>query len=184
MSQIVDFILHSDKHLLEFVRSYGAWVYGLLFAIVFAETGFVVTPFLPGDSLLFATGALCATGALEHAGGDRAAVRRGLHRQRGELRDRTDHRPARVRGDRSLGLSASSAEPRSPGARARLLREIRREGHRARAASCRSSARSCRSWQARPRCGPRRSCSTTSWAPRRGSCSASARAFSSATSRS
>ncbi|HEY7059070.1 MAG TPA: DedA family protein [Vicinamibacterales bacterium] len=64
MPQIVDFILHSDKHLLEFVRAYGGWVYGLLFAIVFAETGFVVTPFLPGDSLLFATGALCATGAL------------------------------------------------------------------------------------------------------------------------
>jgi len=62
---VLDFLLHSDRHLLEFVRAYGAWVYGLLFAIVFAETGFVVTPFLPGDSLLFATGALCATGALE-----------------------------------------------------------------------------------------------------------------------
>lgn len=61
---MLDFILHSDKHLLEFVGTYGSWVYGLLFAIVFAETGFVVTPFLPGDSLLFATGALCATGAL------------------------------------------------------------------------------------------------------------------------
>ena len=61
---MLDFILHSDKHLLEFVAAYGAWVYGLLFAVVFAETGFVVTPFLPGDSLLFATGALCATGAL------------------------------------------------------------------------------------------------------------------------
>ena len=61
---LVDFLLHSDKHLLEFVRDYGSWVYGVLFAIVFAETGFVVTPFLPGDSLLFATGALCATGAL------------------------------------------------------------------------------------------------------------------------
>ncbi len=60
----VDFILHSDKHLLEFVTAYGTWVYALLFVIVFAETGFVVTPFLPGDSLLFATGALCATGAL------------------------------------------------------------------------------------------------------------------------
>jgi membrane-associated protein len=59
-----DYILHSDRHLLEFVRTYGAWVYGLLFAIVFSETGFVVTPFLPGDSLLFATGTLCATGAL------------------------------------------------------------------------------------------------------------------------
>ena len=62
---MIDFILHSDRHLLEFVRAYGSWVYGLLFAIVFAETGFVVTPFLPGDSLLFATGALCATGALD-----------------------------------------------------------------------------------------------------------------------
>ena len=61
---MLDFILHSDKHLLELVRDYGSWVYGILFVIVFSETGFVVTPFLPGDSLLFATGALCATGAL------------------------------------------------------------------------------------------------------------------------
>jgi len=61
---VLDFVLHFDKHLLDFVQAYGAWVYGLLFAIVFAETGFVVTPFLPGDSLLFAAGALCATGSL------------------------------------------------------------------------------------------------------------------------
>jgi membrane-associated protein len=61
---VIDLFLHADKKLLEFVVAYGSWVYGLLFAIVFAETGFVVTPFLPGDSLLFATGALCATGAL------------------------------------------------------------------------------------------------------------------------
>jgi len=61
---IVDFVLHFDKHLLEFVGQYGTWVYAILFTIVFAETGFVVTPFLPGDSLLFATGALCATGVL------------------------------------------------------------------------------------------------------------------------
>src|SRR5438876_10748232 len=64
MSALLDLLLHSDRHLLEFVRNYGAWVYGLLFAIVFSETGFVVTPFLPGDSLLFATGALCAAGSL------------------------------------------------------------------------------------------------------------------------
>src|SRR5947199_9557215 len=64
MPDIVDFILHSDRHLLEFVGAYGGWVYALLFVIVFAETGFVVTPFLPGDSLRFATGALCASGAL------------------------------------------------------------------------------------------------------------------------
>jgi membrane-associated protein len=61
---VIDFILHSDKHLLDFVQTYGAWVYGLLFGIVFAETGFVVTPFLPGDSLLFAAGALGAAGVL------------------------------------------------------------------------------------------------------------------------
>src|SRR4051812_36504150 len=60
----VDFVLHFDKHLLEFVRDYGSWVYAILFAIVFAETGFVVTPFLPGDSLLFAAGAFCAAGEL------------------------------------------------------------------------------------------------------------------------
>lgn len=61
---MIDFVLHFDKHLLEFVGQYGTWVYAILFTIVFAETGFVVTPFLPGDSLLFATGALCATGVL------------------------------------------------------------------------------------------------------------------------
>jgi len=61
---VIDFVLHIDRHLLEFVQTYGTWVYGLLFGIIFAETGFVVTPFLPGDSLLFAGGALCATGDL------------------------------------------------------------------------------------------------------------------------
>ena len=61
---MIDFLLHFDKHLLEFVRDYGTWVYGILFAIVFAETGLVVMPFLPGDSLLFATGAFAAAGVL------------------------------------------------------------------------------------------------------------------------
>src|SRR5438105_5397733 len=62
---MIDLLLHADKQLLEIVTAYGPWVYGVLFAVVFAETGFVVTPFLPGDSLLFATGALCATGVLK-----------------------------------------------------------------------------------------------------------------------
>lgn len=56
----IDLVLHLDQHLVELLRSYHYWVYGILFAIVFAETGFVVTPFLPGDSLLFAAGALAA----------------------------------------------------------------------------------------------------------------------------
>jgi len=63
----LDFVLHFDKHLSDFVRDYGTWVYAILFAIVFAETGFVVTPFLPGDSLLFAAGAVCARGDLSMA---------------------------------------------------------------------------------------------------------------------
>jgi membrane-associated protein len=58
---VIDFVLHFDKHLIEFVNTYGVWVYGILFGIVFAETGLVITPFLPGDSLLFAAGALAAT---------------------------------------------------------------------------------------------------------------------------
>ena len=64
MPQLIDFVLHFDRYLLQFVQQYGLWVYGILFAIVFAETGLVVTPFLPGDSLLFAVGALSATGVL------------------------------------------------------------------------------------------------------------------------
>ena len=63
MEAIIDLFLHFDRHLAEFVAQYGIWVYALLFAIIFAETGLVVTPFLPGDSLLFAAGALAATGA-------------------------------------------------------------------------------------------------------------------------
>jgi membrane-associated protein len=65
METLLDFFLHLDTHLTQFVATYGTWVYGLLFLIVFAETGLVVTPFLPGDSLLFAAGALAATGSLD-----------------------------------------------------------------------------------------------------------------------
>lgn len=65
MSELVDLFLHVDQHLLEIVAAYGAWIYAILFLIIFAETGLVVTPFLPGDSLLFATGAIAATGALD-----------------------------------------------------------------------------------------------------------------------
>lgn len=60
-----DFILNIDKHLVELVAMYGVWVYAVLFAIVFAETGLVILPLLPGDSLLFATGALAAIGVLD-----------------------------------------------------------------------------------------------------------------------
>jgi membrane protein YqaA with SNARE-associated domain len=66
---LIDFILHVDKHLEEFVAAYGVWVYALLFIIVFVETGVVVMPFLPGDSLLFIVGALCGAGLWTTAAG-------------------------------------------------------------------------------------------------------------------
>lgn len=61
---LIDFILHVDVHLKNFVETYGAWVYVLLFVIIFVETGVVVMPFLPGDSLLFVVGALCGLGLM------------------------------------------------------------------------------------------------------------------------
>ena len=61
---LIDFILHVDKHLATFVQAYGPWVYALLFVIVFVETGVVVMPFLPGDSLLFVVGTLCGAGLM------------------------------------------------------------------------------------------------------------------------
>ncbi len=63
---LVDFILHVDKHLEAFVLNYGTWVYALLFAIIFVETGVVVMPFLPGDSLLFVVGAMCGVGLMDY----------------------------------------------------------------------------------------------------------------------
>ncbi len=63
---LIDFILHVDQHLETFVQHYGAWVYALLFLIVFVETGVVVMPFLPGDSLLFVVGALAGAGLLSY----------------------------------------------------------------------------------------------------------------------
>jgi membrane-associated protein len=62
--QLIDFILHIDKHLAEIMQAYGTLTYVILFLIVFCETGLVVTPFLPGDSLLFAAGALATVGGL------------------------------------------------------------------------------------------------------------------------
>lgn len=62
---LFDFILHVDRHLADFVQAYGAWVYALLFVIIFVETGVVVMPFLPGDSLLFVVGAMCGVGLMD-----------------------------------------------------------------------------------------------------------------------
>ena len=66
ITTLLDFILHVDQHLELFVQNYGVWVYALLFAIIFVETGVVVMPFLPGDSLLFVAGAMCGIGLMQY----------------------------------------------------------------------------------------------------------------------
>jgi membrane-associated protein len=63
---LLDFVLHVDRYLMTFVQQYGTWVYALLFAIIFVETGLVVMPFLPGDSLLFVVGAMCGLGLMSY----------------------------------------------------------------------------------------------------------------------
>ena len=65
LTLFIDVVLHLDTHLLALTQEYGIWVYGILFLIIFCETGLVITPFLPGDSLLFVAGALCGMGSLE-----------------------------------------------------------------------------------------------------------------------
>jgi len=67
LTAFIDIVLHLDKHLAVLVQHYGLWIYAILFAIIFSETGFVVTPFLPGDSLLFVAGALAALGGMDIA---------------------------------------------------------------------------------------------------------------------
>ena len=62
---LMDFVLHVDRHLMAFVQAYGPWIYALLFLIIFIETGVVVMPFLPGDSLLFVVGAMCGLGLMD-----------------------------------------------------------------------------------------------------------------------
>ena len=133
MEALIDLFLHFDAHLAQFVQTYGVWVYALLFLIIFAETGLVVTPFLPGDSLLFAAGALAASSGAFNMWilvpllivaavlGD--AVNYAVGRRR---------RPTGLHGRRSHQLLASAPQSRPPGQGARVLREVRRQGHRPR----------------------------------------------------
>jgi membrane-associated protein len=65
LATAIDTFMHVDQHLVEFAKAYGPWIYGLLFLIIFLETGVVITPFLPGDSLLFAVGAIAAAGVID-----------------------------------------------------------------------------------------------------------------------
>jgi membrane-associated protein len=99
--QLVDFILHVDRHLQAFVGQHGAWVYALLFAIVFVETGLVVMPFLPGDSLLFIVGALCGAGLMS------LPVAMGLLLLAAVLGDQTNYSIGRYIGPRVFRWESS-----------------------------------------------------------------------------
>ena len=92
IKKIIDFVLHLDTHLSALIQSYGVWTYVILFVVIFCETGFVVTPFLPGDSLLFAAGTFAARGALK-VGWLFLPLRGRDHRRHGQLLDRQDRRP-------------------------------------------------------------------------------------------
>ena len=123
--------------------NYGAWVYALLFLIIFVETGVVVMPFLPGDSLLFVVGALCGVGLMSI----RIAV--GLLLAAAVLGNQTNYTIGRYFGPRVFQWENSRFFNKAglrPGAR--VLREVRRHHHRRRRASCRSCAPSRRSWPA------------------------------------
>jgi type IV secretory pathway VirB6-like protein len=124
-----DLAVHLDQHLAAFVAEHGAWVYALLFAIVFCETGLVVTPFLPGDSLLFVVGAIAAAGDMNIFAVMATLIAAAL---------------AYGSSDAGSTRSIYSARTTSTSATA-----ARRSSSRA---SCRSSAPTSRSWPASARC--------------------------------
>jgi membrane-associated protein len=143
--RVIDFVLHFDKHLFQFVELYGAWVYGILFAIVFAETGLVVTPFLPGDSLLFATGALAGAGALN------IWLCAGLLIAASILGDAVNYAVGRYVGPRAFSATDTAhwTHRLLNQAHLRTSSSSTMAGRRSSwAGSCRSCARSCRSWRA------------------------------------
>ena len=129
MEYLIDLFLHLDVHLAEFVAQYGIWVYAGLFAVIFAETGLVVTPFLPGDSLLFAAGALAATGVM-----DLTLVAASLIAVAAILGDAVNYSIGRAIGPRVFAAQRrrrapeQAAQPQAPRSRARVLREARRHG--------------------------------------------------------
>jgi len=115
VAQLWDFVVHLDAHLAAFVAQHGAWVYGLLFLIVFCETGLVVTPFLPGDSLLFVVGTLAAAGGMDIYAVSGTLVGGPVRRQR-QLLDWTLGRP---QGFSLPGITL--VQPAPPAASARVL---------------------------------------------------------------
>ncbi len=140
MQTFIDLFLHLDTLMPQVAAQYGPWIYALLFVIIFAETGLVVTPILPGDSLLFAAGALAATiDPLTNQHVLRVELVLGLLLVAAILGDAVNYSVGHYIGPKvfaagdDTGLAAQAPEPESPGAGARVLREVRRQGGGARA---------------------------------------------------
>lgn len=125
ISYFWDFVLHIDVHLFELVEQYGLWIYAILFIIVFCETGLVVTPFLPGDSLLFASGVVAGAGLMGYAEVMLILLARGHSGRRRELRHRPPCGTGHLCPGKSLHQKGISAQGPS------VLRTARRQGHRA-----------------------------------------------------
>jgi membrane-associated protein len=106
LGQFVDLILHLDVHLAALLQQYGGWVYAILFAIIFCETGLVVAPFLPGDSLLFVAGALAATSAAGGGGGLEIGLLIGVLLAAAVLGDNTNYWIGRWAGKRILAWNS------------------------------------------------------------------------------
>ena len=124
IQQLFGIFIHLDKHLELIIRDYGLWTYLILFLIIFCETGLVVTPFLPGDSLLFATGALAATTSLE------VGWLLGLLSVAAIAGDTVNYWIGNLVGPRVFsGEEQPLPEQGAPGAHAPVLRKTRREDH-------------------------------------------------------
>ena len=180
--RFIDIVLHLDRHLQWLVANYGVWIYAILFAIIFCETGFVVTPFLPGDSLLFVAGALAAGGRHVHPrrSSPLLAVASFLGRQH-ELLDRPLRRPAHLHARRRLAAVQSGAPASAP---QRFYEKYGGEDDTPRALHAdRAHLRAVRR-RASGACATRRSCSTASPAASRGSARSPTPATTSATCRS
>ncbi len=145
--QLVDFILHVDRHLESFVAQYGAWVYALLFLIIFVETGVVVMPFLPGDSLLFIVGAMCGAGLMS------LPLAMGLLLAAAILGDQTNYT---IQSAVTLGSGCSSGKSRGFSAAGALTKPTLFTKNTVASpsswrASCLLCAPSCLSWRVWPR---------------------------------
>ena len=121
LKTILDFFLHLDKYLGQFIVDYGFWTYAILFAIIFVETGLVIMPFLPGDSLLFAVGAFCYKGALSLPGSIALLIVAAI------LGDTLNYFIGRALGEKVLSEEFFQTKPNQPFLKTIFLKFVKRD---------------------------------------------------------